>query len=129
RSIAAHMRLGYCSRSLQQLDDAADAFASASAIANQVGDMVGVLLARVNEGHLVALRGNLPKAEEILDDTIQRAEGAEFQDVRSRALHTRANVSHFRGDYELAIKFAYSAFGESASQTQRDRILSDIAVS
>jgi tetratricopeptide (TPR) repeat protein len=126
-SIAAHMRLGYCYRNLQLLEDAAEAYASASRIATQVGDMVGVLLARVNEGHLIALRGNLPRAEQILDETIGRAHGDEFQDVRSRALHTRSNVAHFRGDYDLAIKLAYSAFRESQTPTQRDRILNDIA--
>lgn len=128
-SIAAHMRLGYCYRNLQLMEEATDAFASAAAIASKAGDMVGVLLARVNEAHLTALRGNLPKAEEMLDETIRRAQGSEFQDVRSRALHTRANVAHFRRDYELAIQFAYSALGDADSATQRDRILSDIAVS
>lgn len=128
-SIAAHMRLGYCYRNLQRIEEAMEAFASASQIATQVGDMVGVLLARVNEGHITALRGNLPRAESILDETITRAIGSEFQDVRSRALHTRANVAHFRGDYERAIQFAYAAFRDAQSPAQRDRILSDIAVS
>jgi tetratricopeptide (TPR) repeat protein len=108
--------------------EAAGAFADASAVASRIGDMVGVLLARVNEAHLIALRGNLPKAEEMLDETIRRAQGGEFQDVRSRALHTRSNVAHLRGDYEFAVRIAYSAFHESDSATQRDRILHDIAV-
>jgi tetratricopeptide (TPR) repeat protein len=127
-SIGAHMRLGYCYRSLHLIDEATEAFASASEIATEVGDMVGVLLARVNEGHIAVLRGNLPRAEEILDDAIARATGAEFRDVRSRALHERSNVAQYRGDYELAIQFAYSAFRHSQNAVERDRVLSDLAV-
>lgn len=128
-SIAAHFRLGHCYRSLHLIDEATEAFASASQIATAVGDMVSVLLARVNEAHIAVLRGNLPHAAEILDDTIVRATGNEFRDVRSRALHERSNVAHLRGQYELAVRFAYEALEHSQSQTQRDRILGDIAVS
>jgi tetratricopeptide (TPR) repeat protein len=128
-SIAAHLRLGQCYRNLGNVDDAAAAFASASEIATAVGDMVGVLRARIGDARIAMLRGNLPRAEEILEETIRRATGAGFQDVRSRALHDRANVAHFRGDYELAIRIAYEALGQAQSPTERDRILSDIAVS
>jgi tetratricopeptide (TPR) repeat protein len=127
-SIAAHMRLGYCYRSLHLLDAATEAFTSASAIATRNGDLVSVLLARVNEGHNTVLRGNLPQAEQILDDAIARATGPEYQDVRARALHERSNVAHHRGNYELAIQFAYAGFREAQSPIERDRILNDIAV-
>ena len=126
-SIAAHMRLGYCYRSLHLIDEATEAYASAAAIATQTGDMVSVLLAQVNEGHIAVLRGNLPKAEAILDDAIARSIGSEFSDVHARALHERSNVAHHRGDYELAIQLAYEGFGHSQSPIERDRILSDLA--
>lgn len=128
-SIAAHLRLGQCYRNLNRIDDAAAAFAAASELATAAADMVGVLRARVGEARIAMLRGNLPKAEEILEDTIRRAEGPELLDVRSRALHDRANVAHFRKQYELAIRFAYQALADSQSSTERDRVLSDIAVS
>jgi tetratricopeptide (TPR) repeat protein len=127
-SIAAHMRLGYCYRALQLLDDASEAFAAASEIATEKGDMVNVLLALVNEGHNDVLRGNLPRAEAILDDAILRATGSAFEDVRARALHERSNVAHHRGDYERAIQLAYAAYRHSQTPTERDRILNDMAV-
>src|SRR5688500_9291813 len=96
-SIAAHLRLGQCYRHLNRVDDAANAFSSASEIATAVGDIVGILRARIGEGRIAILRGNLPRAEEILDESIRRATGTDLQDVRSRALHDRANVAHFRG--------------------------------
>src|SRR5205814_873421 len=73
------------------------------------------------------LRGNLPRAEEILDDTIARAMGPDLSDVRSRALHDRSEVANRRGQYELAIRLAYQALEHSQSPTERDRILNDLA--
>jgi tetratricopeptide (TPR) repeat protein len=128
-SIAAHLRLGQCFKNLNFLDDSAAAFASASDIANQVGDIVGVLRAHVGEARLAVIRGNLPKAEELLDGTIRRAVGAQFRDVRSRALHERSAVAHFRKQYDLAIQLAYEALEHSQVPSERDRILSDIAKS
>jgi tetratricopeptide (TPR) repeat protein len=126
-SIAAHMRLGYCYRSLHLIDEATEAFTAASEIATEAGDMVNVVLARVNEGHIAALRGNLPQAEAILDDAIMRSFAPEFRDVRSRALHERSNVAHRRKDYEFAVQLAYSAFREAQNPIERDRILNDLA--
>jgi tetratricopeptide (TPR) repeat protein len=127
-SVAAHLRLGQCYRHLHRVEDAIAAFASASEIATAVGDIVGVLRARTGEARIAILRGNLPQAERILDETISRAVGSDLADVRSRALHDRSEVARKRGEYEFAIRLAYDALAHSESATQRDRILSDIAV-
>lgn len=126
-SIAAHMRLGVCHLTLAQIDDATEAFEAASQIANSVGDLVAILQARVYEGHAAVVRGNIPRAEAILDQTIAQAVGEEYQDVRARALHVRSNVAHHRGDYELAVRLAYEAFSQTQNTVERDRILFDLA--
>lgn len=128
-SVAAHIRLGHCFRNLGQVDQAEGAFVEAGEVANTVGDIVGVLRARVGEGLVALLKGNLPRATHILDETINRATGHALQDVRSRALHVRANVEQMRGNYELAVRMAYDALGQTESSADRDRILNDIAVS
>jgi tetratricopeptide (TPR) repeat protein len=128
-SVAAHLRLGQCHRHLSQIQPASESFQSAAAIAAQSGDLVGVLRARIGEAHVAILRGNIPSAEHILDDTIRQASGPELQDVRSRALHDRATVAHMRHQYEYAIQLAYDALAISQSSAERDRILGDIAVS
>jgi tetratricopeptide (TPR) repeat protein len=127
-SIAAHLRLGQCYRNINRLDEALEAYAVAADIAKTAGDLVGVLRARVGESRVAIIRGNLPRAEEILDDTIRHATGPGFADVRSRALHERSNVAQLRGQYEIAIKLAYEALEHMESPTERDRILSDIAL-
>jgi tetratricopeptide (TPR) repeat protein len=126
-SIAAHLRLGSCYRSLHRIEDATAAYASASEIATAAGDMVGILHARIGEGVIAVLAGNLPKAQTILEETIARADGDSLRDVRSRALHERATVANRRGQYELAIRYAYEALRESQSTSEKDRILIDIA--
>ena len=125
--VAAQLRLGQCYRNLNMLDDAARAFSTASDIATQSGDLVGVLRARIGAAKLAILRGNFPDAEAILDDTIRRAVGEKLTDVRSRALHDRSTVAFHRGQYERAIRFAYDALREVQSPSERDRILMDIA--
>ena len=128
-SVAAHIRLGHCFRNLGQLEEAISAFVEASEVANAVGDIVGTLRARIGEGIATMLKGNLPRAQTILDEAINRSTSADLQDVRSRALHVRANVEQLRGNYELAIRMAYEAMETAESATERDRILNDIAVS
>lgn len=128
-TIAAHLRLGQCYRHLNMLPEASAAFATAADVADASGDLVGVLRARVGEGRLAIMHGNLPQAEKILDDAISQAEGPQFVDVRSRALHERANVAQLRGNYELSIQLAYDALERCQSATERDRILADLALS
>src|SRR5215831_9502710 len=66
--IAAHLRLGYCLRQIGEVDQSAAAYAMAGRIAEQTGDMVGVLRARIGDAKIAILRGNLPRAELILDE-------------------------------------------------------------
>jgi tetratricopeptide (TPR) repeat protein len=72
-------------------------------------------------------RGNLPKAEQLLDQTIRDSATRDLSEVRSSALHERAGVAFFRGDYECAIQFAYEAMKTTTSARERDRMLNDVA--
>ena len=125
--VAANLRLGQCYRNLNRLDDASHAFEAASAVAVSIGDLIGTLRAQVGEARILILRGNYPRAEELLKDTIARAEGPALNDVRSRALHDRSAIASDLGNYELAVRLGYEAMQWSQSQTERDRILSDVA--
>jgi len=127
-SIAAHLRLATCYRSLMQVEHAVEAFASAARIGHAAGDMVGVLRARIGEAQIAWLRGNLPHAETLLDETIAQTKGNEdLRAVRSRALQDRSAVAILSGQYELGIRLAYDALAHPASSMERDRILNNIA--
>jgi tetratricopeptide (TPR) repeat protein len=123
----AYIQLATSLRNVGELGAASDAYEKAQDVANAAGDMIGVLRARIGEAKIAIARGNMPQAETILDDTIDRAEGEAFADVRSRALHDRATVAGLRGQFDRAIQFAYSALHLATSQRERDRILADIA--
>jgi tetratricopeptide (TPR) repeat protein len=127
--IAAHLRLGYCLRQIGEIDQSAAAYGMAGRIAEQTGDMVGVLRARIGDAKIAILRGNLPRAEIILDETIENAGKHGLPDVESLALQDRAGVAGLRGNYELAVRLAYRALPGSESERNRDRLLHDIAVS
>ena len=72
-AIAAHLRLAYCERSLGALDHAAESYSTAGAIATDVDDMFGILRAEIGAAKIAIERGNLPRAESLLDDVISRA--------------------------------------------------------
>jgi len=125
--VPAAVQLGLCLRNLGDLEGAAEAYSSASRIADANGDMIGVLRARIGEAKLATVRGNIPEAEAILDQTIEHAGHFELNDVHSRALHDRAVIAGARGQYDRAVQFAYRALELSTSLRERDRILGDVA--
>jgi tetratricopeptide (TPR) repeat protein len=126
-SMEAHLKLGFCYRTLNDLEGASAAYAAASEIGSASNDMVGILRARIGEGSLARLRGNLPQAVAILDDTIALATGPQLREVRARALNERSGIAMLSGNYELGIRLAYDAIGQTKNQTERDRILNNIA--
>lgn len=127
--IAVHalLRRGRALRELGELTDAADAFATAGELAHRTGDIIGTLQARIGEAKIVVARGNLPAADAILDETVALANQHNLIEVRSIAKHDRAYIAHTRGQYDLAVRFAYEAMHDSVSESERDRILNDLA--
>lgn len=123
----AYIQLATSLRNIGNLAAASETYEKAKTVAGGTGDTTGVLRARIGEAKIAIARGNLPQAETILDDTIARADGDAFADVRSRALHDRAAVAGMRGQFDRSIQYAYSALHLATSQRERDRILADIA--
>jgi tetratricopeptide (TPR) repeat protein len=128
-AIAAHMRLGFCLRIAGDVDGASDAYRMAGDVAAAVNDMMGVLRSRIGGAKVAIVRGNLPQAEAILDETIVAAAHHGFRAVESTALHDRSLTAGLRGDYEHAIKLAYRALSCADAERERDRLLHDIATS
>jgi tetratricopeptide (TPR) repeat protein len=127
--ISAHLRLAFCHRSLGALDEASESYATASAIANDSDDMFGILRAQIGSAKIAIERGNLPRAELLLDDVIERAATDEgLIDVHAMALQDRAGVAFFRERYDLAVQLAYQSLELTRDPVDRDRLLSDIAL-
>ena len=125
--VNALLRRGHCLRELGEFPGATDAFCTAAALAHQTGDMMGTLRARIGEAKIVVARGNLPEADEMLLETAVLADRHGLIEVRSMARHERAHIAHTRGQYDIAVRFAYEAMSDSTIEAGRDRILNDLA--
>ncbi len=125
--IAANMQLGACLRTLAEWDEATAAYARAGCAAAMASDIVNVLRARVNEAKIAIERGNLPYAQTLLDDTIREADANRCGEIRSIALHDRADIAFRRGQYDLAVTLGYQALEGYTDAASRDRVLGDIA--
>lgn len=125
--IAANMQLGASLRVMARWEDARSAYATAGEVASFTGDVMNVLKSRVAEAIVLMERGNLPRAQSLLDQAIEQAEEAGLQELRAHALQVRGNVAHRRGDYDSAIRYAYLALEHMKEQVARDRILADMA--
>ena len=126
-AVNALLNRGHCLRQLGDFPLSQDAFNTAAELAHKAGDMIGVLRARIGEAKIVVARGNLPAADAILNETIALANKHSLAEVRSMATHDRAHIAQIRGQYDLAIRFAYDAMHDSVNETNRDRILGDLA--
>jgi tetratricopeptide (TPR) repeat protein len=126
-AITAYLRRAFCERSVGHLDSATASYEAASRIAFAVDDLFGVLRAQVGTAKIAMARGNMPRAEMLLDDTIESARLHDLKDVHAIALQDRAAVAHLRGGYDLAVRLAYTALEMTTDPKNRDRLLADIA--
>ncbi|MEP6621308.1 MAG: hypothetical protein ABJE47_18425 [bacterium] len=128
-AVNALLRRGHCLRELGEFVPATESFTSAGTLAHRTGDMIGTLRARIGEAKIIMARGNLPAADALLHETVALANEHNLPEVRSLATHDRVYIAFSRGQYDLAVRFAYDAMRDSMSSTERDRILNDLASS
>jgi tetratricopeptide (TPR) repeat protein len=124
--IDSFLRLGYCKRMLGELGDAEASYAMAGKIAKRQKDTARALRSQIGSATVVMMRGNLPKAEELLAKVATDSEFADCTEVTSNALHVRSVVAHRRGEIGRAVCLAYDALRCTALPNDRDRILADI---
>jgi tetratricopeptide (TPR) repeat protein len=125
----ANMQLGYCCRVLSDWENATAAYGRAGEIAVQTGDNAKLLRSRLAEAKVAIDHGNLPAAEQTLEEIIQAARFARLPDLQALALHDRASVAYYRKQYDKALHFQYAALELMTDASGRDRLLSDIGVS
>jgi tetratricopeptide (TPR) repeat protein len=126
-AVNALLRRGHCLRQMGCLTEASTVYGTAAAVAAQADDMIGTLRARIGEAKVLAEKGNLPGADQLLESTAALAGEHSLGEVRSAATHDRSHVAILRGQYDAAVRFAYEALRESANEHERERILNDLA--
>lgn len=127
-AIAAQFRLAFCRRVLGQLDLAEQDYATAGRMAANVGDAGNTLRSSIGLAKVAMARGNLPVAERMLDDVVQKAGAPELRTLRAQALHDRANVAIWRKEHERGIAMLNEALSDTEAASSRDRIIADIAL-
>ncbi len=125
--VTALVRRGHCQIALGAHAEASELFRCAKEVADRATDLAGVLRAELGEAKVVIARGNLPKADAMLEATAARAMIGELTQVWSRATHERARIAHLRGDYQGAIRLDYAALRSASEASERDRIVADLA--
>lgn len=126
-SIAAHLRLGFCERILDDAEASDIAYASAETLATATGNRSGVLRAQLGIAKNALARRDYARGERLLDDVIATAGGEGLVGIQSMALHDRAHAASSQGDDTLAIQLAHRALESPETERERDRILNDIA--
>lgn len=126
-AVSAFLQLGICLRHLTHFDAAIAAYNKASEVALGVDDLVGVLRGRIGVAQVIGTRGNMPEADAILADTVERAAANGLDQVHSAALIDRAFIAGAGERYEQVISFSYEALKLANAQRMRDRILGNIA--
>ena len=125
--VSAFIQLAFSLRTLGEFDAAAEAYEQASRVALAAGDLIGVLRGRLGDAKIAMARGNVPQAESILEETIERAQSHGLDDIRSRALTDRAYIAGSAKQYDRTIRYSYEALELTKNPRDRDRILLNIA--
>ncbi|HSY83836.1 MAG TPA: hypothetical protein VK807_18890 [Gemmatimonadaceae bacterium] len=128
----ALLQMAACLRTCGRLSDADRAYARALEAATAAGDTYHALLSRVGAANAVANRGNLPRAEALLDEIIRETEALvpatpALMDVVARAKHDRGVVVVDRGDPARATDDFFDAFEAYTEPKRRTRALVDLA--
>jgi tetratricopeptide (TPR) repeat protein len=126
-AVNALLRRGHCLRQMGCLTEASLAYGTAADVAMRANDMIGTLRAQIGEAKVLAEKGNLPAADEMLRSAAALAGEHSLAEVRSAATHDRAHVAILRGQFDAAVRFAYDAMRESPNEYERERILNDLA--
>jgi len=128
----AYLYMGACLRAWGNFGDAEQAYARAGDVATALGDEYHTLLSRIGAANVAANRGNLPRAEALLDAIIHETEerlphAPALIEVLARAKHDRGVVVLGRGDPARATDDYFDAFEAYTEPHRRTRALVDLA--
>ena len=128
----AYLHMGACLRAWGNFSEAERAYARAGDVATELGDAYHALLSRIGAANVAANRGNLPRAELLLDAIIRETQerlphAPALIEVLARAKHDRGVVVLGRGDPARATDDYFDAFEAYTEPKRRTRALVDLA--
>ena len=105
-AVDACMRLGYCGRMEGRWDAAMDAYMHAGRLAEALGDRSRRLRVHHQQATVVRLRGNLPLAQQMVEETIALCDRREDASVLAPILHERAIIALLRREFATSLFYA-----------------------
>lgn len=128
RMLDSMLMRGYGLRMQGRLTDATEAYAALRNAAIAAGNERYRLESQLADAKVSIDRGNFPAARALLDRTITEARRAECRLVVSKGLTDRARIAAMDGDHDLALACSYEALELTEDAAERERILSNIAL-
>ena len=125
--IEASTALGAAARTTGDWKTSDRGYARAQHLADTSRNRALSLTVRVGVAGSHMVHGNLPAADEELEEVIAEAREHNLQQVEALAIHAQASVAHSRDDYQRAVHLAYRSLELTINKTARERILGDIA--
>ena len=128
RMLDSMLMRGYGLRMQGRLGEASEAYAGLRAAAVAAGDERYRLESHLSDAKVAVDRGNFPLARELLDRAIDEARRGECWTVVSKGLTDRARIAASDGDHDLSLACSYEALELAGDAADRERILSNIAL-
>ncbi len=125
--IEASTALGAAARSTGDWKTSDRGYAQAQHLADTAHNRPLSLTVRVGIAGSHLIHGNLPAAEDELQDVVADARKYNLQQVEALAIHAQATVAHNRGDYQRAVHLGYRSLELTTNKIARERVLIDIA--
>lgn len=127
--IQASLRVGFVNRRMGEHEESEAAYMFAEEESRRIGFKEGIVRGQLGVAQLTIDRGNLPLADQLLEEVISNAKTLAVPAVMGDALQDRAHLHHTRGNFSEAIRYGYSALEFAPDALARDRILGNIAAS
>ena len=128
RMLDSMLMRGYGLRMQGRFGEASDVYAALRAAAIAAGDERYRLESELSDAKVAVDRGNFPMARELLDRAIAEARRIDCRAVVSKGLTDRARIAAVHGEHDFALACSYEALELTEDAADRERILSNIAL-
>jgi tetratricopeptide (TPR) repeat protein len=128
RMLDSMLMRGYGLRMQGRFVEATDAYAALRAAAIAAGDERYRLESQLSDAKVAIDHGNFPMARELLDRAIEEARRVDCAVIVSKGLTDRARVAAMQGEHDLALACSYEALEVAEDGADRERILTNIAL-
>jgi tetratricopeptide (TPR) repeat protein len=125
--VEANVAVGGAARRNGDWETSARAYSQAAYVADTLGDRPGLLTVQIGIANTYMAKGNLQRAQSILDDVLVQARDQELTEILADALHGRAALAQRQGVPTEGVKLAYEALNLTTNPASRDFMLEDIA--